>query len=83
MSLGRKLSFEAGATVGPDHGGVARSRRKDETVAWPHLHAFAACEDEIDRTTCAIQKLRVSVFVFAVCVARPVRPAVDVTGFAA
>jgi hypothetical protein len=82
MSLGRKLSFDAGATFGPDHGGVARSWRKHETVAGPHRHTFAVGEDKIDRTTCAIQKLRVTVFVFAVRVARPVRPAVDVTGFA-
>jgi hypothetical protein len=82
MSLGRELSLDAGAAVGSDHGGMACPRRKHETVARPHRHTLAPGEDEIDRTACAVENLRVAVLVLAVGVAGCVRPPVDITGFA-
>ena len=81
MSLGRKLSLHACATLGSDHGGVARPGRQHEPVAGLHRDSFAASEDEIDRAPCAIENFRVAVFVLAVPVPGRVRPSIHVTGF--
>jgi hypothetical protein len=82
MSLGRKLSFDAGTTLGSNDRGVARSGWYDEPVARSHRDA-SVDEDEVDRAAGAIEKLAVTVLVFAVRVARRVGPSVHVTGFAA
>jgi hypothetical protein len=82
MSLGRELPFDAGATVGSNDSGVARSRWQDEAVAGSHRHATVG-ENELDRAASAVKDFGVSVLVLAVRVARCVRPPVDVTSFAA
>src|SRR6266566_4759269 len=79
MSLGRKLSLDAGAAIGTDDGRVACSRRQDETVAWFHRESSPAREHEIDRAANAVQELSVRVLVLGVGVARRVRPAVYLT----
>jgi probable F420-dependent oxidoreductase len=83
MSLGRELSLDAGAPVRPNDRGVTSARRKHEPVARPHRQAFAVSKDEVDRATRAVQDLRVAVLMLRVGIARCIRPAVDVTSFAA
>ena len=82
MSLGRELPLDAGAALGSDDGGVARSRWQDEAVAGSHRNASVG-ENEFDRAASAVEDFGVSVLVLAVRVARCVRPPVDVTSFAA
>ena len=83
MSLGRKLSLDAGAALWADDGGVARSRREHEPVARPHRNTTAVRKDEIDRASRAVQKLGVAMLVRAVRVAWRVRPPIYITSFAA
>jgi hypothetical protein len=83
MSLGGKLSLHASAARGSNNGGVARSRREHETVAWPHRNTSAVGEHEFDRASGAVENLRVAVLVLAVRIARPVRPPVHVARFVA
>src|SRR5213593_1488145 len=81
MSLGRELSLYARAALGSDERGVARSRREDEPIAWPHRNASVG-ETEIDRAARAIENLCVAVLVLRVGIARRVRPPIHITSFA-
>jgi hypothetical protein len=82
VSLGRKLSFHARATLGSHDGGMASPWRQHEPIAGPHREALAVSKDEIDRAARAVENLRVTVLVLAVGVPRRVRPSIYVTGFA-
>src|SRR4030081_1153411 len=55
MSLGRELSLTASEPLGPDDGGMACARRKNETVPRPHRDAIAVFENKIDRAVSAVQ----------------------------
>jgi len=81
MSLGRKLPFDARATLRSDDRGVSGSRRQHEPVSGSHRNPFSVAKDEIDRAARAVQNLRVRVVVLAVRVAWRVRPPVHVACF--
>ena len=61
---------------------MARARRQNETVAGSHRDASPIGEHEIDRAAGAVQNLGVAVVVFAIPIARRIRPAVYLTRFA-
>src|SRR5712691_3277039 len=83
MSLGRKLSLDAGAAIGTDDRGMARSRRQYETVARSHGDTTCVREDEIDRAASAVEKFGVAVLVLAVAVSGRIRPSIHLTGLVA